>query len=330
MTAELAVELADLNGWAGQVDRAGSDATAIGTYATSHVTDGDFGAILEVITPDYEALIPQFQTILATDGTRLGEVSATLRALRTDYQQTDAQVAQDFGLGARITDDGDGSSFSDAARATPVPAPSSGGDALPEVTFGFVLDKVCELLSYIGGPDPREYVTKWVAGDIEKAGLQASAWEHAGECVKILERNLSTGSAAIAGTWKGQASTSAAAHMDQWVTTLADQSAGMGQMAGHLRDMIRQAVDMAQLVVDIIKTVISIATAALSSAYIPAWGQWKLIKSAKEALTLINNARKVITMFWNALTMIKDGIVMIAHLFSVDALPSAPVPTPGR
>jgi hypothetical protein len=94
--------------------------------------------------------------------------------------------------------------------------------------------------------------------------------------------------------------------------------------------MIRQAVDMAQVVVDIIKTVISLASAALSSAYIPFWGQWKLIKSAKEALTLINNARKVIQAFWNALVMIKDGIVMVAHSFSIDALPPAPAPAPGR
>ena len=330
MTAELAVELSDLGGWAAQVGRAGTDAATIGDYASSHVADGDFGAILEMITGDYEALLPQFHGVLAADGTGLRAASDTLRALQADFRQTDAQVAQNFGAGQAITDDGSAAGFSDAGSATPVPAPSSGGEQLPEVSFGFLLDQVCELLSYIGGPDPREYVTKWIAGDIEKAGMQASAWEHAGECLRQVERNLAAGSSAIGRTWRGEASVAAGAHMDQWRTSLGDQSRGMAQMGGHLRDMARQAVDMAQVVVDIIKTVISLASAALSSAYIPFYGQWKLIESAREALTLINNARKVITVFWNALVMIKDGIVMVAHSFSVDALPPAPSAVPAR
>ena len=81
---------------------------------------------------------------------------------------------------------------------------------------------------------------------------------------------------------------------------------------------------MAQVVVDIVKTVISLVSAALSSAYIPFWGQAKLIKTAKEAITLINNARKVITVFWNALNMVKDGFLMIVHAFGVEKLPAAP------
>ena len=321
---ELAVELSDLGAWATQVTRASNSCTVVGSYASGHVTDGDFGAILELITPDYEALIPEFHGVLAADGERLGQVAGTLRDLQADFRETDSRVAQDFGVGAAITDDGSGAGFDDLASATPVPAPDGGGADLPEVSFGWALDKVCDLLSYIGGPDPREYVTKWIAGDIGKAALQASAWEHAADCVKIVEQNLASGAGAIALTWKGRASVSAAAHLDQWLTALADQATGMGQMAGHLRDMITQAVDMAQLVVDIIKTVISMATAALSSAYIPAWGQWKLIKTAKEVLELVNNARKVIMVFWNALKMIKSAIVMIVHAFSVDALPPAP------
>jgi uncharacterized protein YukE len=321
---ELAVELSDLGAWATQVNRASNSCTVVGSYASGHVADGDFGAILELITPEYEAMIPQFHSILSADAERLGLVGGTLRDLQADFRETDSRVAQDFGVGAAITDDGDGSGFADAASATPVPAPSAGGEQLPEVSFGWALDKVCDLLSYIGGPDPREYVTKWIAGDIDKAALQASAWEHAADCVKIVESNLAAGAARIAQTWKGEAAVSASAHMDQWVTALADQSTGMGQMAGHLRDMITQAVNMAQVVVDIIKTVISLATAALSSAYIPAWGQWKLIKTAKEALELINNARKVIMVFWNALNMIKSAIVMIVQAFSIDALPPAP------
>lgn len=81
---------------------------------------------------------------------------------------------------------------------------------------------------------------------------------------------------------------------------------------------------MAQVVVDIIKTVISLVSAALSSAYIPGYGQWKAISTVKEAWTLVNNARKVITTFWNALVMIKDCIVMAVMAFNVESLPAAP------
>ncbi len=323
MTAELAVELSDLNGWATQVGRAGRDAQNIGQYAGNHVADGDFGAILELITGPYESLIPKFHAVLAADGERLDATSTALQAVKEDYRETDSRVAQDFGIGAAITDDGSANGFADSGSTSPS-APSGGGASLPEVSFGFIFDKVCDVITWVGGPDPREYVTRWIAGDIDKAAMHASAWEHAGECLKAVEQNLTSGAATISQTWKGQAATSSAAQIDQWVSALASQSSGMGQIGEHLRDMIGQAVDMAQVVVDIVKTVISLVSAALSSAYIPFWGQAKLIKTAKEAITLINNARKVIQLFWNALMMIKDGILMVAHSFGVEALPAAP------
>lgn len=320
----LEVELSDLSGWAAMVDRAGSDTDNLAGYARTHVADGDFGRILELITDDYETLIPKFHTILDSDGSRLGATGLALHAVRKSFAETDAKVSQDFGIGARIRDDGAANGFGDVSAAWPAPAPSADGSSLPEVSFGMILDKVCDLIVWVGGPDPREYVTKWIAGDIEKAARQASAWEHAGSCVKSVELNLSSGRSAIAGTWKGVASTSSLDYINTWITALSDQSTGMDAMGGHLRDMITQSVNMAQVVVDIIKTVISMVSAALSSAYIPFWGQWKAIKTVKEAITLVNNARKVITVFWNALVMIKDGILMIAGSFGIEALPPAP------
>ena len=101
MTAELAVELSDLNGWAMQVGRAGRDAHNIGLYAGNHVTDGNFGAILELITAPYEALIPNFHEVLATDGERLDATCSALQAVKEDYRDTDSRIAQDFGPAPR-------------------------------------------------------------------------------------------------------------------------------------------------------------------------------------------------------------------------------------
>ncbi len=271
MGAGFAVELSDLRGYAALVESAGADTTGLADYARSHVTDGDFGRILELITAEYEALIPAFHAVLDADGEGLRAMAGGLDAVRADYVTTDASVAQTFGQGARITDDGSPGAFGNIASLAAPAAPSGGGD-LPEVSFGFLMDKVCDLIVWVGGPDPREYVTKWIVGDIAKASMQASAWEIVADCVKQVERKLASGASTIATTWTGRAATSASAHADRWVAALADQASGMDSMAGHLRDMIQQAMDMAQVVVDIIKTVVSMVSACLSSAYIPGVG----------------------------------------------------------
>jgi len=63
--AQLAVELSDLRGWAAQVGQAGDDGSGLSSYASGHVTDGDFGSILDLIIGDHETLIPNFHRVLA-------------------------------------------------------------------------------------------------------------------------------------------------------------------------------------------------------------------------------------------------------------------------
>lgn len=321
---DLKVDLSNLGAWSHQVERAGENLGSAGDYSRSHIPDGDFGAILELITGDYETLIGSFHTVLDTDSQRLAGFSSALEATRDDFAETDAQVAQTFGIGAAIKDGGS-ANFADSRPAGSIAAPSTSGVVLPEVSFGYVLDKCCDLIVWVGGPDPREYVTKWIAGDVNKASLQASAWDHLSTCVDSVQRNLDAGLDRIGQTWAGGAAQNASARTQSWITALTTQSSSCTTMAGHLRDMVEQAVQMAQVVVDIIKTVVSLVTAALSSAYIPGWGQWKAIKTVKEAITLVNNARKVITVFWNAITMIKDSIIMIVNQFSITSLPPEPV-----
>ncbi|HWM05819.1 MAG TPA: hypothetical protein VNP92_26050 [Actinophytocola sp.] len=328
--ADVTVEISDLRGWAGQVDRASDDLGAAHGYATGNVADADFGRILELITADYAALLTAFHAILAADGTGLTRANSALGATADTYQAADTRSRNRFtelpgGQTGEITDDGVANGFDDvspaAAKLTP---PTDAGAVLPEVSFGWILDKVCDLVIWVGGPDPREYVTKWIAGDVAKASKQVSAWQHVADCVDAVDANLDSGRAAITRTWTGAASTASAAHMDSWSTCFAGQSAAMRQIASHLHDAIDQAVKMAQVVVDIIKTVISLVSAALSNAAIPGYGQWKLIKTVKEAIVMINNARKVIMVFWNALNMVKSLIIATIATFSAESLPPAP------
>ncbi len=324
MAAELSVELADLRGWGGQVGRSGEDCAALAAYVSDHVPDGDFGRILSLITGDYESMARTVQQALVTDGQRLDRTGDSLRAVGRRFAETDAQVAQDFGVGARITDDGSAAgAFSDTG-STAASCPSTGGAALPEVSFGWLFDKACELIDWVGGPDLRSWVTDQIAGDVGKASLQASAWGHAADAMRAVEGNLARGEGAIAQTWHGDAATAAGAYLDQWLASLRSQASGMDRVSGYLHDMVGQAVDMAQVVVDIVKEVLSIISAGWSMAAIPIYGEIKLVDKVKDAIKLVNDARKVITVFWNALVMVIDGITMTVHAFQAESLPAAP------
>ncbi len=324
MAAELSVELSDLKGWGAQVGRAGDDCTALSSYVASNMPDGDFGRILELIAGDYESMTSTIQAALTTDGERLGLTESSLVAVANDFRHTDEHVAQEFGVGARITNDGSAAGcFSDSGGTTAA-APSGGGQTLPEVSFGWLFDKACELISWVGGPDLRSWVTDQIAGDVGKAETQASAWMNAGTAMRAIEGNLSRGDSGIRRTWTGEAASSAGAYIDQWLTGLRNQANAMDQVGGYLKDMVQQAVDMAQVVVDIVKEILSIISAGWSMAAIPIYGEIKLVEKVKDAIKLVNDARKVITVFWNALKLIIDGFKMVVHAFEAESLPSAP------
>ena len=247
-----------------------------------------------------------------------------LQALKEDYRETDSRVAQEFGSGAAITDDGGAGGFSDVASAVPS-APSSGGAELPEVSFGAIFDTVCDVIAWIGGPDPREYVTRWIVGDMGKAGIARLV-------VGGSERGAQGGRAQPGRRARPRSARPGRARRPprrrprstSGSPRSASRPAGMSQVGRHMVDMIGQALDMAQVVVDIIKTVISMVSAALAGASIPIFGQAKLIKTVKDAIVLINNARKVITVFWNALVMIKDAFDMVVERLRGREAPAGP------
>ncbi len=330
MAPGFTVEISDLRGWARQVGRASDDLDSARRYAAGNIADADFGRILEMITGDYAAMLPKLHNILQADSIGLDHERAALNASADVYKAVDGRSRDHFSQLAgggilHTVDDDVATGFNDLLFAAAMLAPPGGsGVALPEVSFGWIFDEVCDVIVWVGGPDPREHVTRWIAGNIGKAALQVSAWQHVADCVDTVDANLKSGKGAITGTWTGSASTTASAQMDRWGTCLTDQSSKMRQLAGYLGDAVDQAVKMAQCVVDILKEVVYIVSAGLSNAAIPLYGQWKLIKCVKEAIAMINSARKVIRVFWGFLNMVKSFIQVCIFTFSADALPPAP------
>lgn len=320
----LAVELPDLRGWAAQVSRAGADSTGLSGYAATYVPDGDFGRILEVITGDYESMIPQVQAVLSQDGRRLTETGAALTAIAQDFANVDAQVAKNFDARAPVVHYGCPTGFGDADRAFPLPAPASSGHTLPSVSFGFPWNQLCDLMASIGGPDPRVHVTRWITGDIDKAARQAAAWELTAGGLRGVASNLAVGAERINRTWEGRTATRSASHSGRWIRSLEEQADGMDQIGAHVRDMVAQALDLAQCVVDIFKFMLSIATAAWAKAYIPIYGQVELIETVWDLIRMVKRAMKAIGVFTAALVAIKNAILMVAHSFDVQRLPVAP------
>lgn len=326
----LEVEISDLRGWAQQVGRASKDMGSAHGYATGHIADADFGKILDLMTGEYAKLIPKLHGILNGDNTGLDTTGRALDASATSYKQMDERSSNHFtqlpgGGTAHTTDDGVANGFEDVKpAAASLVTPDDGGATLPEVSLGFPFDQICDLIAQFTGFDVREKLTNFIAGDIKKAGRHSSAWLHLGECTEGVDGNLDSGKAAIARTWKGDAATASAGHMDKWDTALAEQSAAMRKISKYLKDAIEQAVKVAQVVVDIVKTVIALISAAWSGASIPLWGQWKLIKSVKEAIPMLWSAWKVINVFKSALTMIVDGIKMCVDALTMEKLPPAP------
>lgn len=325
MNDEASVDYQLAYGLAAQVDRASGHMGLCHQTATVELADANFGKILELITSDYAALLPTFHHVLDESGQRLGLFGTAIEQSLQAYQDADDAVASRLGEGG-IPPSTAATGFEDPYAVTLVCSQVT--TDLPEVSFGYIFDKVCDLIVWVGFRDPREYVTQWIAGDVGKAYTQGEAWNVLGDALQGVSGNLDSGANALPGAWTGQTADAIGDRLREWSALLAEHSGAAASMAGHVLDMADQAVAMAQVVVDIIKTVISLCSAALSSAYIPGYGQWKAIKTVKEAWELVNNARKVITTFWNAVKMVISWIRAFIQSFSITALPPAPQVAP--
>lgn len=319
----LAVDLSDLHAYAALVRRAADDCTAVGAASGREIPDGDFGRILELMSGDYEVLLPQVQAVMAEDGRRLGRTAEALSAIAGDLAETDHQVARAFGLGLRLTGDRRAPAFG-GGGAMSVPCLVGSTVALPQVHLGFPYDQVCDLVVRIGLSDPREHVTRFIAGDVGKALTQAAYWEAFAGDLGLVGADLARGGHRIRDSWEGRAADRADATMQRWLAALADQGCAMSSLGGHLRDLVAEAVDMAQLVVDLLRFFLSTVSAGWSYAYLPIYGEIELIRKIREAWHLVMDARKVLAVFWGFVRVIAGAIGELVELLSTSALPAAP------
>lgn len=213
--------------------------------------------------------------------------------------------------------------FSDVADpSSALTAPSATVAPLPDVEFGFVLDQVAGAIKMVTGFDLRAEVTDWIAGDTEKLGTQVDAWNKMATAVDHVGTNLRAGQSEIERTWAGDAASASGAQMVRWTNWLVDLAGDLRTISDALRDMGEQAVTVAQTVVDAVQTIIAIVSAGLSSASIPFYGQVKLVKTVKEALTMAYSAYKVIKVFMEFIQTMRSGLVGIYQGLTATDLPS--------
>jgi hypothetical protein len=159
---------------------------------------------------------------------------------------------------------------------------------------------------------------------VGKALSQASAWEHSGRALAAVSGTLSRGDPLVARSWNGRAAASSRASIRAWVGALDVQSDTMGRVAQHLRDLVDQALDVAQVVADTAKELIAIVVGGLTCASIPIFGQAELGRRFRDLVRLVWDAKKVLAIFWYFLAVMKDCFVSAADLLTGEPLPDVP------
>jgi hypothetical protein len=316
------VDLAELRGWAGQVERAGEDCAGLAAYVGTYVPDGDFGRILGLVSADYEAYVGRARGALEVEASRLERAGGHLRASATAYAETDARVARTLGWHGAVADPLVARAPFRDSRPLAEP-PVAGGQALPEVSFGWVFDKACEVIVWAGGPDLRRDVTDQVTGDLGKVGLQADAWEQAAGVLTGMAGDLAHGSTVIARSWEGRAADSSARSMDERRQAVEVQGAAMARVAAYLRDLATQALAVAQVVVDCVEEICTLVGAIVTGSTLPGYAELRLARSVPEIVALAVRARGVLAAFWRYLVCVKDGIRLAAESATAATLPAA-------
>lgn len=323
---ELRVHLPDMRGYSALIDAIGTDCGALSAQAETYCSNADFGKILEDLTADYAALLPVLHDLLAEQETLMKDYAIAIDQLVVDYETTDDGVAREFG-GDGITG-GSGTNSAKFAQVSPLdylasPYPSESD--LPEVSFGYVFDKLAWALEKFCSWDVRAQVTDWIAGDVVDVSTQAKCWEIIGERIGDTRDNLGTGQSLVFQTWSGQAANSHAASMYGWDTALEDQATEFPQLGEYLRQVAEEAVNVAQLVVDCIRLAIDLILGAWSLMYVPVVGQARFVKKAWDAYKQASKATAYLRMFWSFLRTVKDYFVVLFDKLNPAILPSAPL-----
>ena len=318
---EMQVDLSELDGYVGLVQRASDDLKAVTASAGHGVTQSDFGPILELMMGAYNTLVPRMHAALEQDGVRMADHADALKATARDFTLTEAGVAQTYGSQAYDARNGS-TSFRDVVETTIARAKPTQGE-LPKVSFGQPYDIVCDLIAMLTGFDVRAELAEKIGGDTVGASTQGSCWGSLGKSVGSVATNLESGAQTVAGSWTGTASTSARANMAQWVGKLDAQAGKMVQMGETLVQICKDAWQTAMCVVQTIKSAVQAVSSALATMGIPGVGWARVVQACYQAFQALMKAFNVLKKFFAILKSVKSYMEMVKDYFDPAELPSA-------
>jgi uncharacterized protein YukE len=318
----LRVELPELRGYAQALDDISRDLGGCEALAASYCGDADFGKIVEDLTSDYAALLPQLKELLGENETLMRDYAVALDRTAADFARTDD------GVSSRFEGDGIGggrgtASYPLTSVGSTTPYASEGD--LPEVSFGFVFDNLCWALEKFCGWDVRAAVTDWIAGDTVGLSTQGSCWEVVGTRLGTTKSNIGSCDSRVFDTWSGQAANTHAAGMIVWDTALSSQADGFKDLGQALKELAKEAVNVAQLVVDCIRLAIDLISSAWALQYIPVYGQVKFVKKCWDAYKRAQKALAYLKMIISAVRATKSLVVVMIDSFTPTMLPPRPI-----
>lgn len=326
MARQMTVNLSELDAWADQVDRASRDLEGISANASSRLAQQDFGPIMEALMGSWSALLPRVNDTLSQDSARLGDHGAALRSTSMDYLLTEHAVTE-RSHSAFFDARSASRAFADVAD-TAIPAARPTQAALPQVSFGFPYDMVCDLIRALTGFDVRAELAERVGGDVVSASTQASSFTGLSRSVRAVSSNLSAGSSTISEGWDGEAAMAAISQISTWVGELDGQAARMAQMGISMVQVCRSAWEVATSVVQCIKAAVQTVSSALATLSIPGVGWARVVRAVWQAFQALMKAFKVIKQFISLLKTLAQYVDMIATWFDTGKLPTSTPGTP--
>lgn len=321
----LQVDLPDLRGYAGLTDQLSQDLGAIATMADVYCRDADFGKIVEDLTEDYATLLPQLKTLLDENETVMRAYARALDRGALNYERTDDGVAAQFD-GDGITGGGgtNAAKFRPSSPVDYMQSPYPTESSLPEVSFGFVFDKLAWALETFCNWDVRREVTDWIAGDVVDLSTQARCWELISQRLECVRVSLNDGNSLVTETWTGYASAIHSIELIGWDTALTTQRDRLKELGAHLAEVAKEAVNVAQFVVDCIRLAIDLILSAWALQYIPVYGQAKFIQKAWHAYKTANKAVAYLKMLVSLIRTVKSFLVMCYDQLTPSMLPGKP------
>ncbi len=327
MSAVMTVDLSELDAWSAQVQRASDDLTGIGRNGAANLRVTDFGPILEVMMGAYNSLLPSVHQTLEANGNGMRDHAEALKATSRDFTLTESGVVSRHQASA--IDGRDGSSLFCDARDTTIRRAGPTETSLPQVSFGFPYDTVCDLIKMFTGFDIRAELAEKIGGDVVGASSQGSSFGSLGTSMTNVASNLDSGASTISGSWSGTASQAAVGQMGTWVGMLNDQAGQLVQMGQNLVQICRDAWQTALSVVQCIKSAVQTVSSALATASIPGVGWARIAQAVMQAFQAVMKAYKTIMKLINVLEQVKSLIETVKNFFDGEQAPTSISAAPG-